>query len=129
MPCSAVYAVIVDTLVFRTSSRSKKTPCVKAHFSHLSLADEVVDAKEDPYYSNDVKWEWKEKSKGKADSNRNTYPHQLKFKKSFSIRIQQISLVTLSKRVFVGFCYGLLLPRQEYIKRPAIHCHANNKLE
>jgi hypothetical protein len=28
----------------------------------------------------------------------------LKFKKSFSIRIQQISLVVLSKRVFVG-CY------------------------
>jgi hypothetical protein len=36
----------------------------------------------------------------------------LKFKKSFSIRIQQISLVTLSKRVFVGFRYGLLLPSQ-----------------
>src|SRR5215210_8230434 len=112
MPCSAVYAVVVDTLVLRTSSRSKKAPCVKAHFSHLSLANEVVDANEDRYYSNDVKWEWKEKSKGKADSHRNTYPHQLKFKKSFSIRIQQISLVVLSKRVFVGFCYGLLLPSQ-----------------
>jgi hypothetical protein len=110
MPCSAVYAVIVDTLVFRTSSRSKKAPCVKAHFSHLSLPDEVVDAKEDRYYSNDVKWEWKEKSKGKADSHRNTYPHQLKFKKSFSIRIQQISLVVLSKRVFVGCYYDGSLP-------------------
>jgi hypothetical protein len=100
------------TLWFLGPVDDPKTPCVKAHFSPLSLADEVVDAKEDPYYSNDVKWEWKEKSKGKADSHRNTYPHQLKFKKSFSIRIQQISLVTLSKRVFVGFRYGLLLPSQ-----------------
>ena len=77
MPCPAVYAVIVDTLVSRSNSRSKKAPCVKPHFSHLSLADEVVHAKEDRYYSNDVKWEGKEKSKGKADSHRNTYPHQL----------------------------------------------------
>ena len=79
MPCSAVYAVIVDTLVFRARSRSKKAPGVKTHFSHLSLADEVVDAKEDSYYCNDVEWERKEKSKGKADSHRNSYPHQLNF--------------------------------------------------
>jgi hypothetical protein len=32
----------------------------------------------------------------------------LKFKKSFSIRIQQISLVVLSKRVFVDYYYGSL---------------------
>jgi hypothetical protein len=109
MPCSAIYTGIVHTLVFRgASGRSKKAPCVKAHFSHLSLADEVVDAKEDCYYSNNVKWEWKEKSKSKADSHRNSYPHQLKFKKSFSIGIQQSSLVVLSKRVFVGLNYGSL---------------------
>lgn len=108
MPCSAVHAVIVDTLVFRASRRSKKAPCVKAHFSHLPLADEVVDAKEDRYNSNDVKWKWKEKSKGKADSHRDTYQHQLKFKKSFSIRIQQLSLVVLSKRVFVGLLRGVV---------------------
>ena len=65
---SAVYAIIVDILLSWPRSRSKKAPCVKAHFSHLSLADEIVDAKEDPYYGNDVKWEWKEKCKGKADS-------------------------------------------------------------
>jgi hypothetical protein len=102
MPGSAVYAVIIDTLVSRAGSGSKKAPCVKAHFSHLSLADEIVDAKEDPYYGNDVKWEWKEKCKGKADSHRNSYPHQLNFKESFGIRIQWLSLVVLSKRVFVG---------------------------
>jgi hypothetical protein len=77
MPCPAVYAVIVDTLASGSNSRSKKAPRVKAQFSHLSLADEVVHAKEDCYYSNDVKWEWKEKSKGKADSHRSSYPHQL----------------------------------------------------
>jgi hypothetical protein len=120
---SAIYAVIVDTLVFSARGRSKKAPCTKAHFSHLSLADKVVDAKEDCYYSNNVKWEWKEKSKCKTDSHRNSYPHQLKFKKSFSIRIQQLSLVILSKRVFVAL--QLWVAAYPYGKKsPVIHCHS-----
>ena len=89
---STVYAIIVDTLLSRPGSRSKEAPCVKAHFSHLSLPDEVINAKEDSYYRNNIKWEWKDKSKGKANSNRDCYPHQLKFKKSLRIRIQRLSL-------------------------------------
>jgi hypothetical protein len=102
MLSSAVYAIIVDTLLSRILSRSKKAPSVKTHFSHLSLPDEVVDAKEDRYYGNNIKWEWKDKSKCKADSNRDCYPHQLNFKKSFHIRIQRLSLVVHPKNVFVG---------------------------
>src|ERR671918_567524 len=104
MLSSTVYAIIVDTLLFRTGSRSKKAPCVKTHFSHLSLPDEVVNAKEDPYYGNNIKWEWKDKSKRKADSNRDSYPHQLNFKKSFHIRIQRLIslLVVHPKNVFAG---------------------------
>ena len=102
MLSSTVYAIIANTLLFRTLSRSKKAPSVKTHFSHLSLPDEVVDAKEDRYYGNNIKWEWKDKSKGKADSNRDCYPHQLNFKKSFHIRIQRLSLVVHPKNVFVG---------------------------
>jgi hypothetical protein len=99
---SAVYAIIVDTLLSRTWSRSKKTPCVETHFSHLSLPDEVVNAKEDCYYGNNIKRERKDKSKGKADSNRDCYPHQLNFKKSFGIRIQRLLLVVHPKNVFAG---------------------------
>jgi hypothetical protein len=102
MLSSTVYAIIVDTLLFRTLSRSKKAPCVKTHSSHLSLPDEVVDAKEDRYYGNNIKWEWKDKSKGKADSNRDSYPRQLNFKKPFHIRIQRLSLVVQPKNVFAG---------------------------
>ena len=100
---SAVYAIIVDTLLSRTRSRSKKTPCVEAHFSHLSLPDEVVNAKEDCYYGNNIKWERKDKSKSKADSNRDCYPHQLHFKKSFRIMIQRLLLALHPKNVFAGF--------------------------
>ncbi len=99
---STVYAIIVDSLLSRTGSRSKKAPCVKTHFSHLSLPDEVVNAKEDPYYGNNIKWEWKDKSKEKADSNRDSYPHYLNLKKSFHIRIQRLSLVVHPKNVFAG---------------------------
>jgi hypothetical protein len=102
MLSSAVYAIIVDTLLSRTRSRSKKTPCVKTHFSHLSLSDEVINAKEDSYYGNNIKWEWEDKSKGKADSNRDCYPHQLNLKKPFHIRIQRLSLVLHPKNVFAG---------------------------
>ena len=90
MLSSTVYAIIIDTLLSRAGSRSKKAPRVKTHLSHLSLPDEVVNAKEDPYYGNNIKWEWKDKSKGKADTNRDTYPHQLNLKKSFYTRIQRL---------------------------------------
>ena len=102
MLSSTVYAIIVDTLLSRAGSRSKKAPRVKTHLSHLSLPDEVVNAKEDPYYGNNIKWEWKDKSKGKADSNRDTYPHQLNLKKSFYTRIQRLLLVVHPKNVFAG---------------------------
>lgn len=71
----------------------------------MSLPDEVVNAKEDRYYGNNIKWEWKDKSKGKADSNSDCYPHQLDFKKSFHIRIQRLTIViscTYPKNVFAG---------------------------
>jgi hypothetical protein len=105
---STVYAIIVDTLISRTWSRSKKAPCVKTHSFHLSLPDEVVNAKEDRYYGNNIKWEWKDKSKGKADSNRDCYPYQLNFKKSFDIRIQRLSLVLHPKNVFAGLALKVL---------------------
>ena len=97
---STVYTVIVDTFLSRTWSRSKKAPCVKTHLSHLSLPDEVVNAEEDSYYGNNIKWKWKDKSKGKADSNWDSYPHQLNLKKSFQMRIQRLSLVAHPKNVF-----------------------------
>jgi hypothetical protein len=64
MLSAAIYAIIVHDLLSRTLSRSKNAPCVKTHFSHLSLPDEVVNAEKDSYYGNNIKWEWKEKSKG-----------------------------------------------------------------
>jgi hypothetical protein len=106
---SAVYAVIVDTLVSRPWSRSKKAPCVKAHFFHLSLPNEVVNAKEYRYYGNNIKWEWKDESKGKADSNRDCYPHQLNFKKSFRIMIQRLLLGVHPKNVFAGLPLKLVV--------------------
>ncbi len=102
MLSSTVHAIIVDTLLIRTGSRSKKAPCIETHSSHLSLPDEVVNAKKDCYYGNNIKWEWKDKSKDKADSNRDSYPHQLNLKKSLHIWIQQLSLVIHPKNVFVG---------------------------
>ena len=99
---SAVYAIIVDILLSWPRSRSKKAPCVKAHFFHLFLPNEVVNAKEDRYYGNNIKWERKDKSKGKADSNRDSYPHQLNLKKSFYTRIQRLLLVVHPKNVFAG---------------------------
>ena len=89
---STVYTIIVDTLLSRPLSRAKEAPCVEAHFSHLSLPYEVINAKEDSYYRNNIKWEWKEKSKGKANSNGDCYPQQLNFKKSLRIRIQRLLL-------------------------------------
>ena len=68
----------------------------------MSLPDEVVNAKKDYYYGNNIKWEWKDKSKDKTDSNRDSYPHQLNLKKSLHIWIQQLSLVIHPKNVFVG---------------------------
>src|SRR5918994_2990259 len=103
MLSSTVHAIIVNTLLFRTGSRSKKAPCVKTHFSHVPLPDEVVNAKEDCYYGNNIKWERKDKSKSKADSNRDCYPHQLHFKKSFRIMIQRLLLALHPKNVFAGF--------------------------
>ena len=85
---STVYAIIIDTLLSGIGSGSKKAPCVKTHLSHLSLPNEVVNAKEDPYYRDNIKREWKDKSKGKADSNRDPYPHQLNLKKPFYTGIQ-----------------------------------------
>jgi hypothetical protein len=108
---SAVYAIIVDTLLSRTRRRSKKTPCVEAHFSHLSLPDEVVNAKEDCYYGNNIKRERKDESKDKADSKRDCYPHQLNFKKSFGIRIQRLLLVVHPKNVFAGLPLKLVTYR------------------
>ena len=102
MLSSTVNAIIVDTLLSRTGGRSKKAPCIKPHLSHLSLPDEVVNAEEDPYYGNNIKWEWKDKSKGKTDSNRDSYPHQLNLKKSFYTRIQRLLLVVHPKNVFAG---------------------------
>ena len=99
---SAVYAIIVDILLSWPRSRSKKAPCVKAHFFHLFLPNEVVNAKEDCYYGNNIKWERKDKSKSKADSNRDSYPHQLNLKKSFYTRIQRLLLVVHPKNVFAG---------------------------
>ena len=69
----------------------------------MSLPDEVVNAKEDCYYGNNIKWERKDKSKSKADSNRDCYPHQLHFKKSFRIMIQRLLLALHPKNVFAGF--------------------------
>jgi hypothetical protein len=109
MLSSTVYAIIVDTLVSRTGSRSKKAPCIKTHFSHLSLPDEVVNAKEDPNYGNNIKWEWKDKSKSKADSNRDSYPHQLNLKKSFHIRIQRLWLVAHPKNAFAGLPFEVMV--------------------
>ena len=100
---SAVYAIIVDILLSWPRRRSKKAPCVKAHFFHLFLPNEVVNAKEDRYYGNNIKWERKDKSKSKADSNRDCYPHQLHFKKSFRILIQHLLLALHPKNVFAGF--------------------------
>ena len=102
MLSSTVYTIIIDTLLSGTRSRSKKAPCVKTHFSHLSLPDEVVNAEEDSYYGYNIKWEWKDKSKCKADSNRDSYPHQLNLKKSFYTRIQRLSFVVHPKNVFAG---------------------------
>jgi hypothetical protein len=109
MLSSTVYAIIVDTLLSRTWSRPKKAPCVKTHLSHLSLPDEVVNAEEDPYYGNNIKWEWKDKSKGKADSNGDSYPHQLNLKKSFHIRLQRLSLVVHPKNVFAGLSLKIII--------------------
>ena len=103
MLSSTVYAIIVDTLLSRIGRRSKKAPRVKTHLSHLSLPNEVVNAKEDPNYGNNIKWERKDKNKDKTDSNRDSYPHQLNLKKSFYTRIQRLSLVVHPKNVFAGF--------------------------
>ena len=100
----AVYAIIVDTLLSSSLTRSKKAPCVETHFSHLSMSDKVVDAEEYSYYRNNIQREREEKSKDKADSNRDCYPHQLDFKKLFNIRIQQISLVMDPKKMFLQIC-------------------------
>ena len=106
---SAVHAIIIDVLFSGGWGRSKKAPCVKPHFSHLFLTDKVINAQEHPYYGNNVKWKWKNISKGEADCNRDSYPNQLNLQKSFSACVQRLSYALPLKRVFAILTFTPLL--------------------
>lgn len=76
---TTIYAIIVDTLPPWSWRGTKKAPCVQAHFSHLPLPNEIVNAEEDCYYCNNVKWKRKKKRKCEADTYWNCDPHKLNF--------------------------------------------------
>lgn len=79
MLSSTVHAIIVDSLPPWSLRGTKKAPWAEAHFSHLSLPYEIVNAEEDRNYGNNIKRKGKKKGKCKADTYGNRNPHKLNF--------------------------------------------------
>lgn len=94
---STIYAIIVDSLFPWAWRGTKEAPCIKSHFSHLSLPNEIVNTKEDCYYRDNIKWKWKQECKDKADTYWDCNPHKLTWKESLRIRVQQLLLVYVPK--------------------------------